>query len=342
MIQKYVIGIDISKSKIDCAVLSSEIEVKFEKEVSNTDPKIHKFITNVLSTLEIRASDLLICCENTGIYNRPLERVCGEIGVDLWVEHAVKIKRASIGMRGKTDRKDALRIAEYAIRYHDRKVLFVEPSTSVRELNEQTKIRETLISQRVAIQNQLKEAKSHDLESYNILKKGFSKVLKSISKSIQEVDERINELMIKDSDMQRNADLITTIPGIGRQNAINFIIATNNFSDFSSANHLACYAGVVPFENQSGTIIRRARVSKMANKNLKRLLHLAAMAAIRFDPELKAYFIRKVQEGKNKMSVLNAVRNKLVHRIMAVIRKGKPYEIKNPVSIKKETNSLAY
>ena len=102
MIQKYVIGIDISKSKIDCAVLSPEIEVKIEKEVSNTDSKIHKFITDVLSDLKIKASDLLICCENTGIYNRPLERVCVEIGVGLWVEHAVKIKRASIDMRGKT------------------------------------------------------------------------------------------------------------------------------------------------------------------------------------------------------------------------------------------------
>jgi transposase len=342
MLQRYVIGIDISKSKIDCAVLSSELEVALEKEVLNTEIKIQTFISDTAKSLKISMSDVLICCENTGVYNRPLERACKKMGVDLWVEHPVKIKRASIDMRGKSDRKDALRIAEYAIRYNDRKVLFTEASKPVRVLNEQTKIRKTLLQQKVGMENQLKEAKNHDMESYKILEKGFSKVIKTINKSIQEVDKRIDELVKENENIQRNADLITTIPGIGRQNAINFIIATNNFSGFNSAKHLACYAGVVPFENQSGTIMKRARVSKMANKNLKRLLHLAAMAAIRFDPELQAYYIRKVQEGKNKMSVLNAVRNKLVHRIMAVVRKGKPYEVKNPVSIKKETVSLAY
>ena len=116
-----------------------------------------------------------------------------------------------------------------------------------------------------------------------------------------------------------------TIPGIGTQSAINLIIATNNFSNFNSAKHLACYAGVVPFQNQSGTIIKKERISKLANLKIKKLLHLAAMAACKSDPEIKSYYIRKVKEGKNKMSVLNAIRNKLVHRIMAVITRKTPY-----------------
>ena len=63
----------------------------------------------------------------------------------------------------------------------------------------------------------------------------------------------------------------------------------------------------------------------MANKNLKRLLHLCALVAIRYNPELKQYYERKISEGKNKMSVINAVRNKLVLRIAAVIKRGSPY-----------------
>ena len=86
---------------------------------------------------------------------------------------------------------------------------------------------------------------------------------------------------------------------------------------------MACYAGVVPFSNESGTIKKRDRISPMANKTLKKLLHLAAMNAVRYNQELKEYYIRKVAEGKNKMSVLNAVRNKLVHRIYAVVKKTK-------------------
>ncbi|MDO3426011.1 IS110 family transposase [Chryseobacterium sp. APV1] len=109
------------------------------------------------------------------------------------------------------------------------------------------------------------------------------------------------------------------------QTAINFIIITDNFKNFENAKHLACYAGVVPFKNQSGTIVKKERISKMANQKLKKLLHLSAMATIRSDKELKAYFVRKVEQGKNKMSVLNAIRNKLVHRIMAVIKRQQPY-----------------
>ena len=56
---------------------------------------------------------------------------------------------------------------------------------------------------------------------------------------------------------------------------------------------------------------------------------MAALAAVRFDNELKAYYKRKVEEGKNKMSVLNAVRNKLIHRIMAVLKRRTPYVMAN-------------
>lgn len=341
MKQSYVIGVDISKSKIDCAVLSVEFEVLNEKEVVNTDLKIRSFLFKVINTLKVENSEILICCENTGVYNRPLERVCQEMGIDLWVEHALKIKRACTDMRGKTDRRDALRIAEYAIRYQDRKVLHKESPKVIQELKEQLKVRETLIGLKIALENQLREAKSHDVEIYKILKAGYAKTLNSLTKSIADAELRINELTKKDEKIEQNVHLMTSIPGIGKQSAVNFIIATNNFESFSSAKHLACYAGVVPFQNQSGTIVKRERVSKMANQTLKKLLHMSAMAAIRFDPELKAYYQRKVQEGKNKMSVLNAVRNKLVHRIIAVVTKEKLYEIKNTVSIKKETLIVA-
>lgn len=95
---------------------------------------------------------------------------------------------------------------------------------------------------------------------------------------------------------KQNIDLIISI----NQVAINLIVVTNNFDSFESAKHLACYAGVVPFKNELGVVIKNSRISKMTNKNIKSLMHLAAMAAIRFDSELKEYFIRKVKDGKIK------------------------------------------
>lgn len=325
MKQKYVIGIDISKSKVDCAVINFGLELKVEKEVLNKEKTLETFLKAIVKQLHINQEELLICCENTGIYNRPLEVICTRLGITLWVEHALKIKRASTDMRGKDDKRDALRIAHYAVRYYDKMVPYQEPSDIVKELNILTKARDTMLSQKVALENHLREAKTHDSFEYEILAKAFKKSLGSLSKSIKEVEKQIEILIQKDEQINQNKQLITTIPGVGNQMAINLIIATDNFQSFESAKQLACYAGVVPFKNQSGTIVKKERVSTMANKTIKKLLHLSAMAAIRSDNELKEYYVRKVAEGKNKMSVLNAVRNKLVHRIMAVITRKQPY-----------------
>lgn len=64
----------------------------------------------------------------------------------------------------------------------------------------------------------------------------------------------------------------------------------------------------------------------MADKELKKVLHLAALSTIRLKNDMAAYFNRKVNEGKNKMSVLNAVRNKIIHRIYAVVKNKSVYE----------------
>ena len=93
-----------------------------------------------------------------------------------------------------------------------------------------------------------------------------------------------------------------------------------------SGKQLACYAGVVPFDYQSGISIKgKQHVHKMANKELKRLLHMCALTSIQNYPEFKDYYEREKQEGKHAMSILNAIKNKLVLRAFAVVKSGKPY-----------------
>ncbi|RZK16725.1 MAG: IS110 family transposase, partial [Flavobacterium sp.] len=103
--------------------------------------------------------------------------------------------------------------------------------------------------------------------------------------------------------------------------------SSNEFKDITDPRKFACYSGVAPFEHRSGSSVRgKSRVSSLGNKAVKSLLHLAAMAAIGCNEELKDYYQRKVAEGKNKMLVLNAVRNKLIHRIFACVNQNRKYE----------------
>ena len=120
---------------------------------------------------------------------------------------------------------------------------------------------------------------------------------------------------------------MTSVTGVGPVVAVNILVTTDEFKKFETPAQFACYSGVAPFEHTSGKSIRgRSRVSHLANKKIKTLLNLAARAAITAKGELREYYLRKVAQGKNKMSVLNAIRNKIIQRIFCVIKRGTPYQ----------------
>lgn len=334
MKQIYYIGVDISKEKVDVAVMNQNYQVLLEKVVQNQDSKLSSFLKIVLKKFKIEKDQLLICCEETGIYKRPLQRVCIEMNLNLWVELALKIKRASSNLRGKSDKQDAIRIADYACRYSDKQVLYKEPGKATKTLQILLNARDTIIDQITRFKQQLNESKRFDKEKYDIQKTCFQTSLNALKKQLSGIEKQLEESLAGCPEMNKNLQLLTSIPGIGRQTALNFIVYTHNFTAFKNFKHLACYAGVAPFPNESGTMIKKARVSNLANKKLKTLLHLASMACIKTKGELKEYYIRKVTEGKNKMLVLNNLRNKLVKRMYAVINRNSEY-----ISIKNETNT---
>jgi transposase len=141
---------------------------------------------------------------------------------------------------------------------------------------------------------------------------------------LEEVEKSIQLVIDSDPELHRLFKIVTSIKGIGSVTAAEIIITTNEFKDINSAKKFACYSGVAPFEHRSGSSIRgKTRVSKMGNKSVKTLLHMAALVAASFDDQLKHYYQRKVAEGKNKMSVLNAVRNKLIQRIFACVNQNR-------------------
>ncbi|MGY5850963.1 transposase [Salegentibacter sp. F14] len=140
------------------------------------------------------------------------------------------------------------------------------------------------------------------------------------------MDNKIKQTINEDEHLKKLYKLVTSVKGIGKVSAIQIIVATNEFRSITEAKKFACFAGVAPFEHTSGTSVNgRAHVSHMADKSIKCALHMAALAAVRESGELQDYFLRKVGEGKNKMSVINAVRNKLILRVFACVRNNRLY-----------------
>ena len=136
----------------------------------------------------------------------------------------------------------------------------------------------------------------------------------------------MSELIASDAELSRLFGIITSVQGVGAVTATQILISTNEFRDIKDPKKYACYAGVAPFARESGIFRGKARVSHMANKRSKTLLHMSALVAISHNKELREFYERKVEEGKNKMSVINAVRNKIILRIFACVNQNRKYD----------------
>lgn len=324
---KHWIGIDVSKATLDVALLDEQGKVTAEEQVANSAKGLRSMWKRWAKAFGLAKEECLACLEPTGHYSHlPLETLV-ELGVPTWLAHPTDIIKSIGSTRGKNDRIDALRIADYARRFHDKARLVTPDHLRTNKLKQLLTRRENLVRRKTMHHAQLR-----DLNKYvdKTLQAAFTRIDKAqitaLDKSIKQIEVLIKEAIAADTELQRFYDLLLSIDGVGPILAAHLLALTDGFLRFTTARELACHAGVAPFEYRSGTSIRgKTRVSKQAQSTLKYVLHMAAVGVTARKGELQDYWRRKVAEGKHKMSVLNAIRNKLIHRIYAVIARGTPY-----------------
>jgi len=272
--------------------------------------------------------DTIFCMEHTGMYNLPLVKWLQGHQGRMWLESGVHIRKTLGIVRGKNDKVDSARIAMYAyINRHQIKFW-----NAPRKLIERIA---ALLSQRSRLNKAKKQLNTANQEQRLFLDKDIMRSLNKytqktvvvINKQIGAIENEILELIKEDVKLNRMYQIITSVNGIGFVTASYILVTTNEFININNPKKYACYSGVVPFEHSSGSSVRgKTRVSQMANKNIKTLLHLAALSTIQMQGDLQEYYTRKVAEGKNKMSILNAIRNKLILRVFACLRQNREYE----------------
>jgi transposase len=248
----------------------------------------------------------------------------------LWVEMSLKIMRSGGVQRGKNDKIDAERIAVYALKNQDSFNKYQANSESIIKLRALFSLREKLISYRTTLTNVSNEFKQFDSNISKLTSCYDKNTLSGIKKDLSKIEKEIDNIIEKDEELRFLFKRITSVPGVGKVTAILLIYLTNEFKNFKNPRQLACYSGVVPFEYCSGKSIKsRPKVHYIANKKRKKALHMWVISASKNDPEIHQYYIRKTEEGKNKMLVINNIRNKIVHRICACVRENKLFEARN-------------
>ncbi len=324
----HFVGIDVSKETLDYSVLTQEKEV-FHCQLKNSIEGLEKFLQKLTESCMLNDLDkVLFCVEHTGIYCEHVFALMEMYGINLWVESSLRIKKSMGLTRGKTDRIDARRIAQFAYRYQDQTKLWIPERGLIKRLKHLLTFRTRTIDLIKSVKDPIDELYGFvNKEESRRLAKLHSGTLKALQKDLEKINREIDSLILEDERISYLFSIVNSVSNIGRVTAAVIIATTNEFKTITEGKKYACYAGVVPFEHQSGTSIRKMpRVSHMANKTVKTMLHMSALSAVSRPGEFREYYHRKLKEGKSKMSVINAIRNKLVLRVFACVRDGKIYD----------------
>ena len=323
---KLVIGIDISKSKLDVCIINDVSSKQHQYfQVSNSLVGI-KEIFKTIKKYQVANENIVFCFENTGVYGMHLCYALQEKDYCYAMVPAIEIKRAKGLTRGKSDKADSLDIATYAIT-HEHKLSFRKlPESDLIKLRLSLTEREKLMKA-IAVFDSTKENEEFlPKEITAAILKINEQTIKGLKKQLLAVEKGILAIIKANDTIKQQFDLATSVPGVGPQTAINIIVSTRCFSTFDNWRQFACYAGIAPFEYTSGTSIRgKTKINHFANKKIKSLLNMAALSAKRVDTQMKQYYERKTKEGKNGMLVMNALRCKVISRIFATVQRGKPY-----------------
>lgn len=324
----YFIGVDVSKKKLDFCVMF-EGKVVHEEETANHQSAVMSLLHQLEEDYGIAGGQMLVCAEHTGQYTFPLACACKAVACKLWLENPTEIKYSSGVQRGKNDKVDAKRIAIYARRFQDKVQYYERPTEDIERLKQLESERTLYVTDLAKYKGQMKDQKDYMPKAlYERKMKRLQALMDNLEVAIQAITDEMDEVIASCPVLSRQRELLMSIDGVGRVVATNMIITTEAFTRFDDPRKFNCYAGVAPFSYSSGSSQHsKARVSHRADKVMKRLLHLAAVAVTyRVGGELKKYYERKVAEGKNKMSVINALRAKIVARMFAVIKRNEKYK----------------
>lgn len=323
------IGVDVSKNTLDVALFRGKIDWnEGHVKVSNNESG-YKELRKWLRLKNAEKKRLRICMESTGLYTHDFrswlekENIIYYV-VDPKLMHHFAPPQSIKGIRQtKNDKADAFRIAIYCSLFHDSMEPSKLPSAAYFKLKRLLAERRQYVKQSVLYRQQLSDISIYDSVGSRIRKKNE---VENLRDNIKQTDAEMKAIIDTDPEIRRNYELLISIVGVGLVVAVTTIVLTENFTTFTNPRKYASYIAIAPFPHESGTSIRGAtRVSKQGFRQAKADLSISVLSAITFDPDIKEYWQRKKAEGKHTGCVLNAIKFKIILRMFAVVKRGKPY-----------------
>ena len=322
-----VIGIDVSKAKLDCAWLKEDSKVK-TKVFSNQLDGWTELVNWAKLQTGNEIGELHFVMEATGIYHENVATWLHDRGANVSIANPAHVKyyAQSLGGRTKNDKKDSIVLARYGVKERPR--LWQPAPQEMRALK-------ALLTRLDAVEKDLQREKNRHEKI--IVSDTPTAVLASINHMIEhlETEQKTLEKLIDDhikahKNLKENRKLLESIPGIGKvmSQRMLMVLGTHQFKD---AHQCAAYLGLLPVQRESGSSIKgRSQLAKNGNKTVRAKLYMATVTATRYNPDIKSQYERLTKKGKSKMSALGAAMRKLVQICFGVFKHQLPYQPQIP------------
>ena len=310
----YYLAFDVSKAKLDVVLTNLRKKTDYF-QINNTESDIKDWLCNAKLPKKLLAGS-----ESTANYHLLIQKILVENGYDFKLINPILTKqfiKTTIRKR-KTDKNDSLIIAKLLAQGEGWIV-------NKNDLDINVKIQQRILGKLIA-QKQRYYLMKKSLELHDNIPEFVNETIEDLEHYLSERIDNYLETLERKYSSNEVIQLLTSIPGIGFKLALIIYSEIGDITRFDRPKRLVAFAGLDPKIRRSGKVINSTgRLTKRGSPRLRYAIFIAANIARMHDPDLKAYYEKKRQEGKKHTVATVATSRKLINRIFIVWSKKRPY-----------------
>lgn len=310
-----VLGLDIAKDKVDCALLRLG---KVKSKVVHNSPQGFIALSAWLEKHEVHA--LHVCCEATGVYWEAIALYLFEAGYQVSVVNPAQIHAFGLSrlQRNKTDAMDAALIAEFCAASCPH--LWQPPPLEERALQAMVRDLQTLQDMHRAESNRL-------LVAHTTIKPRIARHIVWLDAEIARLEDEIDQHIDDHPDLKSRRALLESVPGIGKRVSSWLLVMLGDGQRFQKAKQAVAFTGLSPMLWLSGSSVHgKSRISKVGHADLRRILYMPAVSAYGKMAVFRPFVLRLKAAGKAPKVIIVAIMRKIVAIAQAVLKANKPFD----------------
>ena len=304
----YSIGLDVSKSTINCYISNGEIDLV----ITNDEKSLNQFYLKLKKIYKKDIDKVVFIFEPTGSYSNLVKRFCTQKNIKAYIVNPKQSHNfaKAIAQRNKTDKIDAQVLSKMISIATNSDIKVPVHDENIENIKDYMSYYKFVVKELVQAKNIL-EAMKHNQTNKYILN-SLEKKINTFQKESLKIIEKIKEIISQDQFLLQSFNNIKTIKGVGD---ITAIVLLHLFLKYPAANQrqIISLTGLEPIAKSSGSSIKsKPKISKAGSKLYRGTIFMSALSAIRFNPKITQFYNRLKDNGKQSTLAQVAVMRKLI------------------------------